>query len=68
MPQHPRLEPGRSHLTRGDWTAAGFAVGGWIGASIAAGRQQLPWAATLAVLTLLVFLIWGACLYLDRAV
>ena len=68
MPKHPREGLGRCVLTRGDWTAATLAIGGWAGANIAASQQQLLLAAMLAALTLLVFLIWGAFLYRDRAV
>ncbi len=68
MPKITRLRQGRCELTRGDWTAAGLALGGWMSANLAASQHQLLLAGTLAALTLLVFLIWGAFLYLDRAV
>lgn len=68
MPKHSRLCHDRSVLTSRDRIAAGLALGGCIGANVAAIQQHPLLAAMLAVLTLLVFLIWGAFLLLDRAV
>ena len=68
MPKHPRLGQSRSVLSSGDRTAASLAIGCWGSANIAAIQQQVLLATILAVLTLLVFLLWGAFLYLDRAV